>query len=308
MNKFLWLVRRELWEARSVWVPPAILAVILVAGTLLGALLTGSVSLQGLPPDELAKLHEKMTPEHLDGIASLALGFIFMVFLVLLMFTQFAYAIDSLYGERRDRAILFWKSLPVSDTQTVLSKLLIASVVMPLVALAIAIVTQFALFATAGAKLASIDLLTGHLWTPQLWAGSMVFMLYITLAGMLWYLPLIGWYLLVSAWAPRSPLMYAVFAPPGVALAEFLVFHTHHLGSLFAVRVKLFGLLSQALGGEAIGNVLIDDEHFEIPRSLFETMRPAQFLGSVEVWGGVVVGVLLVAAAVWVRRSRDESA
>jgi ABC-2 type transport system permease protein len=308
MNKFLWLVRRELWEARSVWVAPAILAAIMVGGTLLGALLTGSASLEGLGPEDAAKLHEKMTPEHLDGVVSLALGFIFMVFLVLVLFTQFIYALDSLYGERRDRAILFWKSLPVSDLATVLSKLLVASVVMPLVATAFALATQLAMFAVGGAKLASIDMLHGHLWTAPLWGGSILFMLYISIAGMFWFLPVIGWCLLVSAWAPRSPLMYATLTPLGAALGEFLVFRTHYLGTIVGERVKLFGLLSQALGGHAINSVVIDDEHFNIPHSLLETMRPLQFLSSPEVWGGVVVGALLVAAAVWVRRSRDESA
>jgi ABC-2 type transport system permease protein len=307
MNTFRQLVRRELWEARSVWVAPALLAAILIVGTLIGALWTGSVSIEGLSPEQAMKLHEKMTPEHLDGIASLALGFVFMLFFLLVMFTQFFYAIDSLYGERRDRAILFWKSLPVSDAQTVLSKLFVASVVMPLVAVAIALATQFALFAIAGAKLASIDLLNGHLWTPSLWGGSVVFMLYITVAGMVWYLPVIGWCLLVSAWAPRSPLMYASLAPLGAALGEFLAFHTHYLWTIGVERVKLFGLLSQALGGHAINSVVIDDEHLNIPSSLIETMRPGQFLASVDVWAGVAVGVALVAAAIWIRRSRDEA-
>jgi ABC-2 type transport system permease protein len=307
MNTFRQLVRRELWEARSVWVAPALLAAILVVGTLIGALWTGSASLEGLSPEQAMKLHEKMTPEHLDGVASLALGFIFMLFLVLVMFTQFFYAIDSLYGERRDRAILFWKSLPVSDTLTVLSKLAVASVVMPFVAVAVAFVAQLALFAILSAKLAPIDLLHGHLWTVQLWAGTLEFMLYVTAAGVLWYLPVIGWCLLVSAWAPRSPLMYASLAPLGAALGEFLVFHTHHLWSICIERLKLFGLLSQTLGGYAINNVKVDDEHFNIPQWLAETMRPAQFFGSADVWIGVAVGAALVAAAIWVRRTRDEA-
>ena len=308
MNTFRQLVRRELWEARSVWVAPALLAAILIVGTLIGALWTGSVSLDGLGPDQAMKLHEKMTPEHLDGIASLALGFVFALFFLLVMFTQFFYAIDSLYGERRDRAILFWKSLPVSDAQTVLSKLFVASVVMPLVAVAIALATQFALFAIAGAKLASIDLLHGHLWTPSLWGGSVVFMIYITVAGMLWYLPVIGWCLLVSAWAPKSPVMYATLPPLGVVLLELIAFRTHYVWSACVDHFKLFGLLSHALGGRAVNNVVIDDEHFQIPRSMAEAMRPLDFFSSPEVWLGVAVGVALIAGAIWVRRTRDETA
>lgn len=306
-SRFAWLVRRELWEARSVWVAPAILAAILVFGTLIGALWSHSISLQGLGPDDAAKLHDKLTPEHLDGIASMALGFIFMLFVLLVMLTQFLYASDALYGERRDRAILFWKSMPVSDTETVLSKLFVAAVVMPLVAVGIALATQIGLFAIGSAKLASVEILHGHMWTPSLWGGSIVLMVYITLAGALWYLPVIGWCLLVSAWVPRAPLMYATLTPLGAALGEFVVFRTHFLWSIGMDRLKLFGLLAHALGGPGVHPV-IDGNHMDIPRSLVETIRPGQFFGSADVWLGVAAGAALVAGAIWVRRRRDETA
>jgi len=308
MSTFKWLVRRELWEARTVWVAPAICAAIIAGGALIAAFGTGTVSFQGLDPEDLAKLHQKMTPEHLDGIASMALGAIAMPFLIMVMFTQFFYAIDSLYGERRERAILFWKSLPVSDAQTVLSKLLVAAVIMPLAAIAVAFVTQVVVFAIASAKLAPLELMHGHLWTPSLWGGSVVLMLYVTLAGVLWYLPVLAWCLLVSAWAPKSPVMYATLPPLGVVLLEYIVFRTHYVWSACIERLKLFGLLAHALGGRAVNNVVIDDEHFEIPRSMAEAMRPVQFFSSPEVWLGVVVAAALIAAAIWVRRTRDESA
>jgi ABC-2 type transport system permease protein len=307
MNKFLWLVRRELWEARSVWVAPAMLAAIIIGCTLITALWTGTISLQGLGPEDAAKLHEKMTPEHLDGIASLTLGFIASLFLVLVMFTQLLYAIDALYGERRDRGILFWKSLPLSDAETVLSKLFVAAIVMPLVAAGIAIVTQLAFFAIASTKLSSLELLHGHLWTPSLWAGSILVTLYLVIAGALWYLPVLGWCLLVSAWAPRSPLMYATLPPLGVALAEYFTLRSHHVWAVCLERLNLVGLLAHALGGPGV-NLVIDDQHMIIPRSLVEMMQPAQFLGSADVWIGVAVGVGLIAATIWVRRSRDEAA
>jgi len=311
MNKFQWLVRRELWEARAVWVAPAICAAILVGGTLLAAFGMGTVSVDGLGPEQLTRLHEQMTAEHVEGIAAVALGGIAFPFYILVLFTQFFYAIDSLYGERRDRAILFWKSLPVSDAETVLSKLWVAAVVMPVVAAAAALATQLVVFAIAAAKLAPLDLPQLHLWAPSLWGNTLLVMGYGLIAGMLWYLPLVGWALLVSAWAPRSPLMYASLPPLAVGLAEYIVFHSHHALAVVGERVGNLGLLGHAFASHAKGGgfgIVMTAEHLEVPRSLVETMRPAAFFGSAEVWIGVAVGAAFVAAAIWVRRSRDEAA
>jgi ABC-2 type transport system permease protein len=311
MNKFLWLVRRELWEARSVWVAPAICAAIIIGAALVAAFGTGTITVQGLGPEDLGKLQTTMTPEHVDGIVSLTLGGITLPFFILVLFTQFFYAIDSLYGERRDRAILFWKSLPVSDAETVLSKLLVAAVIMPLVAAAMALGTQIVVFMIGGAKLAALEFLHGHLWSPALWAGSLLVIAYVLVASALWFLPLLGWTLLVSAWAPRSPLMYASLPPLGVGLAEYIVFHSHHALSVIGERVGNLALFAHAFSGrsKATGfGFAIDQDHMNIPRSLVETMRPGQFFGSPEVWLGVVVGAAFVAAAIWVRRSRDEAA
>jgi len=307
MSTFKWLVRRELWEARTVWVAPAICAAIVAGSALIAAYGVGTISVEGIDSGDLAKLHDKMTPEHVDSIASMALGAIAMPFFIMVMFTQFFYAIDALYGERRERAILFWKSLPISDAETVLSKLLVAAVIMPLASAAAAFVTQLLVFAIVSAKPGSLELMQGYLWTPSLWGGEIALLAYLTVAGAIWYLPLLGWCLLVSAWAPRSPVMYATLPPLGAMLGEFIVFRTHFLWSACSDHLKLFGLLSHALGGPGVHPV-ITDEQLEVTRTLADAMRPGQFLASADVWLGAAVGVAFVAAAIWVRRTRDEAA
>ena len=59
------------------------------------------------------------------------------------------YCLDALYGERRDRSILFWKSLPVSDLTTVLSKASIPIVVLPLLTFAVTVATQLIMLLSA---------------------------------------------------------------------------------------------------------------------------------------------------------------
>jgi ABC-2 type transport system permease protein len=232
LNRFNWLIRRELWETRSVWLAPAALGALIVACILVPALVTGSVSLEGVSPDQAADLHERMTAQNLDGAASLALGLIGAFFIILLMFMQYMYALDALYGERRDRSVLFWKSLPVSDAETVLSKLGFATLVMPAVTAAATIVT-----AVLSAKFGEVEQLQGHLWTPSLWGGSVLVTLYILLANSIWYLPVLGWCLLVSAWVPRSPLMYSILPPAAIALIELIALRSSHVWHAVLARI-----------------------------------------------------------------------
>src|SRR5262245_27831189 len=111
-QSFYWSVLRELWENRSIYIAPAIVAIVVLFGFI--------VSTGGLPERRRAVL--LLDPEK----SRAAIEVLYDVAAMLLIFTAFIvgvfYCLDSLYGERRDRSILFWKSLPVSDLTTVLSK------------------------------------------------------------------------------------------------------------------------------------------------------------------------------------------
>ena len=307
MNKFLWLLRREVWESRSIWIAPAVCSLIIVVGALVACFGTGTVDINGA---DLAQLSARLTPEKMSSLAGVALGIIASPFFVAVMFTQFFYTIDALYSERRERSILFWKSLPVSDLATVLSKLAVASVLMPLVAGAATVVTQLAVFIIASAKLSSVSALLPHMWDPSIWGGSLVFIAYALLASALWYLPLVAWALLVSAWAPRSPIMYATLPPLALALAEFVVFRTHYVLATLGERVGTLGFLSHAMvkvGSGNVGIVIDKDSAVSLPPSLLDLIGPAGFFSSPQVWVGVAVAAALIAAAVWMRRYRDAS-
>src|SRR5712671_4468442 len=111
-------------------------------------------------------------------------------FLIMVTFTQFFYSIDALYGERRDRSVLFWKSLPVSDTETVLSKLSVAALVMPAVAAAGMFVAQIGVCAAAAVKLAAVPDIQAHLWNPAVWFNVLALDAYLAATCTLWYAPL----------------------------------------------------------------------------------------------------------------------
>src|SRR5213083_1898245 len=107
-----WSVRRELWENRSIYIAP-----LAVAGVFLFGFLISTIHL----PSRMRALSALDPAQQREAIAMP-----FDIAAALLMLTQLLvgafYCLDALHGERRDRSILFWKSLPVSDLTTVLSK------------------------------------------------------------------------------------------------------------------------------------------------------------------------------------------
>src|SRR6266496_2927547 len=127
-----WSVRRELWENRSIYIAPLIVAAVQVFGF--------AISTIGLAERRRAVLlldpaKQRAAIEMPYDLAAMMM--IFTVFIVGVF-----YCLDALHGERRDRSILFWKSLPVSDLTTVLSKSIIPLVVLPLFTFAITVCLQ----------------------------------------------------------------------------------------------------------------------------------------------------------------------
>jgi ABC-2 type transport system permease protein len=306
VNKFLWLMRRELWESRVVWLAPAVVAVAIVGFALLSVILTGHLHFEGIEQETLTGLHDQLTPAKLDALATVALVGLTVPFVLLVGVTQFLYAVDALYGERRDRSILFWKSMPVSDLQTVLAKAALALLVLPAAAFAAAVVTEIAIFLIASATLSGAPMLISHLWSPGVWLDYLLASLTLLAGGVLWYLPLVGFTLLLSALVPRSPIYYAVLLPLGAVLLEYLTFHTRHLGAVLADReVGLFPRLLRHQGhGDGFG-LEFGKHTVPLPHGLVENLDVPGFLASPDLWIGVLVGAALLAAAAWVRRYRD---
>ena len=306
-SKFAWLVRRELWEARIVWIVPVLLAVLVIVSAILSAFVSHGIDINGIDAEKVADMSGAAGGAKVDRIVGVALAMIAGLFYFATVFTQFFYAIDTLYGDRRDRSVLFWKSMPITDAETVLSKLFVASVIMPLVAAAAAVVVQVAVFAVASVKVAPISTLQGHLWNPGTWGDGLLFDLYVVYAGILWNVPVIAFSLLVSAWARRAPIAFAGFLPLAVALAEFIVFRTGHVWHV--MQSRSFGLFTHIdrVGASRGAGFMMDGDRLDPAGGPGAVMHPFVFLATPEVWGGIAVGAALIAATVWLRRYRDET-
>ena len=160
---------------------------------------------------------------------------------LLIMGTTFVvamfYCLDALHGERRDRSILFWKSLPVSDLTTVLSKASIPLVVLPLLTFAITIATQWIMLLLSTAVLLVSGLSVATLWTNlPLFQMSLMLLYHLLAVHALWYAPIYGWLLLVSGWARRAAFLWAALPLLAIGVVEKIAFNTSHFAAMLQSR------------------------------------------------------------------------
>jgi ABC-2 type transport system permease protein len=301
MNRFLWLVRREVWENKAIWVAPAA-----VIGCLVVLILTGNVHLGPIGEAGDAAMFGDVPPELQTRLLVIVYAGLALVMDMVLGIVAFFYAIDSLYSDRRDRSVLFWKSLPLSDTETVLSKFAVAAILIPLIALAASLVAQLVIAAGGSVRLSMIGLPGSMMWAPEALFGGFTVALLWCVTAMLWYAPIVAYLMLASAWAPRGPFLWAVLPPVGLWVLERVVVGSEHVGDFITDRLfgmyRLLGTRDEG-GLEALerSDELSDIGNLELVGSLRE------FYASPELWLGVVAAALLLAAAMWVRRYRDET-
>jgi ABC-2 type transport system permease protein len=277
-----WSVRRELWEYRSIYLAP-----LAAAGVYLLAYVVGAMRL----PHKLRGLSalEPMARQH--AIAE-PYDFAAGLMMVTAMIVGVIYCLDALHGERRDRSILFWKSLPVSDVTTVLAKASIPLAVLPVLTITITLAMQLLMLLMSSMALAASGQSVGAYWEQlswfQMWAMLVYHLLTVHLLG---HAPFYAWFLLVSAWARRAAFLWAVLPLVALGFIEKIVFNTSYFGEM---------LVHQLSGGsEAVpfpGRMPIDP---------MTHLTPGHFLISPGLWIGLAVTAAFLFAAVQVRRNRE---
>ena len=289
MNNSNWLIRREFWENRAIWMIPAIFG-----GLLLIAALFGQVSIPHLT-----------SPKESEEAAAAFLVIVGAMFYLVMGVYSTWYLLDCLYTDRKDRSILFWKSLPISDSTTVLCKLLIGMIIIPLVyfaaADATALIAAFILSIRARASIGS------SLWNGDVWWQIQVLWMYAIVTTAVWYLPVAGWLMLVSAWAKRAVMLWAVLPPLLLYILERVFFGTRTVGHI--IMRRLTGLPAVSFNGSKYNwthdGGVVDNAGSAAP-SVWHLINPSGFLSSAETWIGVAVGIVLIAAAIQLRMRRSE--
>jgi ABC-2 type transport system permease protein len=323
-HTFLLLLKREFWENRGgfFWAPVIVGGIALMFG-LLGSITGVSMMRKAIdrgnsPWDEIewAGTHGAQAVDQVVGfmsdinlISGIALAYLVMVFVV------FFYALGSLYDERKDRSVLFWKSLPVSDTQTVLSKVVWALVLAPALSAVIGLAIGFGMWIVgtvtmliAGIPGASAGFTESH---PFRILGNVLMALPIYA---LWALPTVGWLMLCSAWARSKPFVWAVMLPilvaciiswmdtlPGIEIRHDIVWYV----------LGFRGLLS-IIPGTWYLNESVNESHVvdingpnDLPQ-LIDFSSSWNALGTIDLWVGVALGAAMIYGAIRLRRWRDE--
>jgi ABC-2 type transport system permease protein len=287
------LLRREFWEHRSLWIAPLVVAVLVAISAFWIHLGFDSHDVErGWAPSQ------GRNPVVLFTLAQWALS---MPLYIAMLFVLFFYSLDCLYAERKDRSILFWKSMPVSDGMTVVSKALTALVAVPLgvFVLGAVAVGVFLLFFDLRGSVSGTPIVLS--WDTLEWLRAQAALLLLLLAAILWYAPAVAALMLLSAWSRRNPFIWLT-VPALAPLLEYMVFRTHYIWSFY--RYRRFGVW-EALG---LAHADIITKHGIHPFG--DLLREVTWRGAflnVDLWLGVVVAVALLYAAARIRRYRDDT-
>ena len=227
-RRMYWLLKRELWENRAIYVAPLVVAGVFLFGFVVSVnhVLRDIRATAGATTLDLQGEMFMSRTYDMAALAMMATTLIVAVF----------YCLDALHGERRDRSILFWKSLPVSDTAAVLSKVLVAIVLIPLVTWLITVALHVVMLVVSGAVLLASGqslALLAHLGLGGRWIALVY---HLVVVHGLWYAPFFAWFLLVSVWARRAPFLWAVLPPLAVGVLEKVLFNTSYFASLLESR------------------------------------------------------------------------
>ena len=304
INHYMALIKREFWEHRSIWVTPVAIASIIILGTLTALMFVGDFSKEL----NLAFFSAQNIAGDIERKALLTGMFVGSspLFLIGLAILVVFYSLDSLYAERKDKSILFWRSLPVTDAETVVSKLLTALILIPAFTIAAIIVTHI------------VNLIVVSLWVSMkggdagmlIWSSISLFdnwvaaIIAIYCMG-IWMSPFLGWFLFVSAYTKRAPLLMAFMPLVLIPLVEGIFLRSAHFAEAVWGRSAMIPLFS-GVDIEAIFDE--DRRHLNAEMiSLLSTIDFGKFITSVDTWIGIIVCGLLTTAAIYVRRFRDES-
>ena len=328
MNTMKWLLRREFWEHKGgfVWAPviAALIMVVLVGGVLgygvaSGKMGSDNISIQ-VDGEEVhnTSVTKVLTAEKRAEVANVAANNYIAVgapIFAVLPVVAFFYCLAALYDDRRDRSILFWKSLPISDTDTVLSKLVTVLVVAPLITIGVATAVALAIWFLGALAASHLGIsLFGPVLSNVNFYLAPFYLVAMLPVYILWALPTAGWLLLVSSWAKSKVFLWAVGVP--LMAAVLLKWLDYLLGMTGGVTINADWIINNVLEAILLGLVpgtwfMEAGSALPQPGANGVPLLPMltyswSTLAKPELWAGVVAGVAMIVGAIRLRRWRDE--
>ena len=317
MNRFMALLKREYWENKGAFrTTPLVIGGIYIVLTLMGLITFGNFDHEFQSLKELTRwVSTTETGLRSNAIYAFSVAGFPALFNLVLAFVVFFYLLGSLYDDRKDRSILFWKSLPASDTLTLASKLISAMVVAPVIFWLIYVLTYIVIALIFSVVVLSVG---ENPWTLFVGIGSpfkawsMLLLSY--LAQAIWALPLYGWLMLVSSFAPRIPLLFAILPPVVIAVLQIWI----EFLQTFTLKKNLFGVIGEWFANSPFisftGNFDNDQPPLSLGAPINDTfshevtvMNILDRLFSTQMLIGLIVATVFLGAALWLRRRATES-
>ena len=223
--------------------------------------------------------------------------------LIILPFVVFFGLLSSLYDDRRDRSFLFWKSMPVSDTKEVLTKLgyyaiagpfILFAFMMVLGFIAMLVVTPFIWYHGGSA----MDLLWGPTPFISMWVSAAAN--YVVYA--LWILPILAWLMLASAYAPKAPMIFAIVPVIAIITVEVLF----NNGQTYLAEALLDRIALDY--GHIMGDILEKGKHFQGDMEVRDLSIGDAFralgasFANTKFWVGQLFTGAFLAGAIYLRR------
>ena len=316
MNAYVALCRREWLEHRNAFVlGPAILIALLLVSILIAFIANDNVQvdLGGLDRSEIEErvdLDDLEATGALDIAAAAALDVagstdaelenkldkllnaVAVPFHWVLMVVTFFALLGSLFDERKDHSILFWKSLPVTSAATVLSKFAFIAILAPMITVLGIFLAQFTGLLVSSAFVE--DGMVGRVWSASyIWLRPLDFVLgYVVYA--FWALPVYAWVMLVSVYVTRAPGLIALGVPLVASYLEGMIFKSGHL----------LQAIADHLTPRSLPLANLADESQVIGYDGFTPML--NVLGNVSFWAGLVLGFALLSLTIYFRDRRNE--
>jgi len=319
MNTYKWLLKREFWEHKGgfFWTPAvvgALMTLFLAISMTIGVTVKNKHGMQ-INGEQVTSLSKVVSPEQkvkiVNAISEGYIGTSAPLWFVM-AFVVFFFCLGCLFDERKDRSVLFWKSLPVSDGETVLSKALMALVGAPLITFGFAVIVSLLslLIICTGAAFSGLNLFGAVLASPAVYIAPFL-VLGMLPVYLVWALPTVGWLMMVSSWAKTKVFLWAVGVPvlSAVLLTWFnAMFDFNWDVQWFWKNIVARGLLSVVPGAwfgfvDPQGHMEVHDGHLD-----FGNMVAASYqtLATANAWIGAVLGVAMIYVAARIRRWKDE--
>ncbi|MGH8273673.1 MAG: hypothetical protein ACRES9_05370 [Gammaproteobacteria bacterium] len=295
MNAALTLLRREYWEHRGryLWLPVVIFGLFMLA-SLIGGIAVGG-GFTAIHPTGIADA---------GGVATLGFGIGF-VFYVIFAISCIGYFVSCLSEDRVDKSVLFWRSLPVSDSATVLAKIgafaLLGTAIIWIATIVTHLLVLFALASAASARgAAGFSVFTS--WTALV--GTWALFAWSMLLTVLWWLPYVGWLLAISALFRKRTLLWAIWPPIAVGFIEELAssIFTHHTTMHFFTFITRHLVTAPVypFGAPNISSASFSGaSHHSF---LTSAGGITHFLALPSMWIGVGIGIGLIVFAIVARR------